>query len=232
MAFKRKVDFLQRERDEIPARRPLLLYITAPSCSKDYTLLTSQHKHFKYNPSHPEGVLKREGNPFNFCLIEASPEVYQFELQVLSALKEYKEAAHKVVVINGHGEASGGIFLKNGGDGEETVVLDGRHFGDLVTPYTHGKTFHVFIFASYGHIFSDQLYQFVQKSCPVELTSTFAITYFTSKDSPTAWDKIATAGNGHVEVTRDIREFIKSKIEPNSPYKILETKIKPQCVIL
>ena len=232
MGFKKKVDFLQIERDELPARRPVILYVTAPVCSKDYTQRTSQYKHFKSDPSLPDGVLKRAGNPFNFCSIEVNPRMEEFETQMKSALRQYREAAHKVVVINAHGESDGVLLKEEEGKSEEKLILSGRHFGELITPHTHEHNLHVFIFASYGHTFGAQLYNYVQKGCVDKVNEVVAVTYFTSETCPSSWDRITTAGNGHVEVTREVGEFIKSKIEPNSPYKILEAKVKPQCVIL
>ncbi len=234
MAFKKSVDFLQLERDEVPGRRPLLLYITAPIYSKDYTLRTSQHKHFKPDPSLPEGVLKKEkkeGSSFNVCLIEANPKMERFEAQISAAMEEHKEAAHKVVVVNSHGEEDGILLKHEEGSSGERVVLSGRHFGELITRHTHDNHLHVFLFVSYGHVFSNQLYSYVQKGCPDKLNKLIAITYFTSEASPRSWDKITTAGNGHVEVTRELGGFIKSNIEPNSAYKPIEG-IRPQCVIL
>lgn len=229
---KGKFEVQQKQLDELPQHRPLILYITAPVYSKDYTMVTSQNKHFKPHPSLPSGVRQREGNSFNFCLIEANPKMEDFEAQVSSALDCYKESAYKVVIINAHGESEGVVLKDEGGSRGEKVVLDGRHFGEIVTRHTHRHNLHVIVFAAYGHTFSNAFYSYVQGGCIPEVTEVMAITYFTSETTPTSWDKITTAGNGHVEVTRELGEFVKTNVEPNSPYKILDGKVKASCVIL
>ena len=111
--------------------------------------------------------------------------------------------------------------------------MDGRQFAELVTPHTRGRrNLHVIVFSSYSHLFANLFYSYVQKGCPQEVMEVTAITYFTSEAVPTGWDKITTAGNGHVEVTRELGEFVKTNVEPNSPYKVLEGKLQPSCTIL
>jgi hypothetical protein len=223
---KGKFEVQQKQLEELPAHRPLILYLIAPVYSKDYTQYTNLNKLFKPSPSLPNGVRVRTGNSFNFCVIEANPKLDQLKEQLAVTLDYFKDAAYKVVVVNAHGQPEG-VILK---DGE--VVVGGSQFAELVTPHTSKHNLHVIVFASHAHIFSDQFYSYVQKECPPEVTEVTAITYFTSKASPTSWDRITTAGNGHVEVTRDLSEFIKSSVEPNSPYKVLESKVAPSCTIL
>ena len=212
--------------------RPLILYLVAPAYSKDHTLQTNQNKHFKPNPSLPSGVRVKSSNHFNFCLIEANPELERLKEQLGSALEYFKDAAHKVVVVNTHGEPEGVILKDEPGSEGGKVVVDGRHFAELITPHTNKHTLHVIVFASHAHVFSSHFYDYVKKWCPPEVIEVMAITYFTSEASPASWDKITTAGNGHVEVTRDLGEFIKTNVEPNSPYKVLETKVQQGCTIL
>lgn len=230
MAFRKKVDFLQMERDELPHMRPVIIYITAPINSKDFSMRSSQYKHFKADSSLPGGILKREANPFNFCSIEATQKLEKFNEQLVAALEAYKDAAHKVVVINAHA-TSEGVLLKE--EEEEKVLLTGRQFAEVVSTHTHKHHLHVFAITSYGHKFADEFYSYIQHNTEPEINSLVAVTYFTTEASPTTWDKIATSGNGHVEVTREIGDFVKSTIEPNSPYKMLDTQVaKSQCVIL
>lgn len=229
---KGKFEVQQKQLEELPMHRPLILYLVAPVYSKDYTLQTNQNKLFKPNPSLPSGVRVRSDHHFNFCLIQANPKLEHLEEQLASTLDYFKEAAHKVVVVNAHGEPEGVVLKDEPGGSGEKVVLDGRRFGQLITPHTSKHNLHVIVFASHAHTFSSHFYDYVQKGCPPEVTEVMAITYFTSEASPTSWDKITTAGNGHVEVTRDLGEFIKSNVEPNSPYKVLESKVQQGCTIL
>ena len=236
---KGKFEVQHKQLEELPHYRPLILYITAPVYHKDYTMSTNQNKLFKPHPSLPAGVRQREGQSFNFCLIDANPAMEHFEMQVSSALNHYKEASHKVIVLNAHGESEGVVFKDEGGGASATgegarekVIVDGRQFAEVVARRTHKHHLHVIVFSSHGHTFSDKFYDYIQKGCVQEVRDVVAITYFTSEATPTTWDKVTTAGNGHVEVTRELTEFIKTNVEPNSPYKILDAKIKPTCVIL
>ena len=229
---KGKFEVQQKQLEELPMRRPLILYLIAPVYSKDHAQFTGQNKLFKPDPSLPNGVRVRAskaGSGFNFCLIEASPNLERLKEQVSATLEHFKETAHKVLVVNAHGVPEGVVLKDEPG---ERVIIDGRQFAELVTPHTHRHNLHVIVFASYAHVFSDQFYEYAKKGCPPEVTEVTAITYFTSEATPTAWDKITTAGNGHVEVTRELGEFVKTNIEPNSPYKILESKVQPGCTIL
>lgn len=228
---KGKFEVQQKQLEELPMHRPLILYLIAPVYTKDYTQYTNQNKLFTPNPSLPSGVRVRAGNAFNFCLIEANSELERLKEQLALTLDYFKDAAHKVVVVNAHGEPEGVILKDEQGSGGE-VVINGRQFAELVTPHASNHNLHVIVFASHAHVFSDQFYSYVQKECPPEVTEMTAITYFTSEASPTSWDKITTAGNGHVEVTRDMGAFVKTRVEPNSPYKILESKVQPGCIIL
>ena len=223
---KGKFEVQQKQLDELPQHRPLILYITAPVYPKDFTLNTSQNKAFKPDPALPNGVRRREGKSFNFCLVDADSRPEQLEAQVAGALLHHKDATHKVVIVNAHGDSEGVILRDDG----SKVTLDGRRFGEMVCAHTHKHNLHVIIFAAYGHIFADQFYEYVQ-SVP-DTKDVVAVTHFTSEASPTSWAMISTAGNGHVEVTRELGEFVKSNVEPNSPYKILDSKVKASCIIL
>ena len=238
MSFSKKVDFLQKERDELPQRRPVIIYVVAPLTSHDQGMQTSHYKQFKVPPSSgevslslPEGVRCRVGNPFNFCLIEASRDCTEFDTQLASALDCYKEASHKVLAINAHATESGCIRLQ--GETDTEVVVTGRHLAEVVSTHVHNRFLHVMVFSPYGHIFADSFYSFVQEDSQREVQPLLAVTAFTSGKSPLVWDRLATSGNAHVETKRDTAEFIRNTIEPNSPYKILEGQLmKSQCVML
>ncbi len=225
MAFKKKsVDFVQKERDELSQLRPVIIYITAP-CS---AATSSQYKHFEVELGLPAGVLKRDSSPINFCLIEASSSVEEFGKQVATALDQYKDSPHKEIAINAHGTPEGNILLSP--PGEEEVKLSGEQFARIVLPHRHDRFLHLFNFCSYGHCFAQTFYATVRSECSTN--STVAVTYFTTASSPTSWDKIATSGTGHVEVTRDIRDYIRAYIGPNAPHKTIDNQINPSCVIL
>lgn len=226
MSFRKGVNFVQLERDELVEYRPVLLYITAPVRPKDFISQTPNHKHFTKLPSLPEGVLKRDANPYNLCLIEVNPDLELLKEQISAALGEYKKAAHKVIIVNGHGSPEG-VILKETPRGSAEVILDGRQLAQFISPHTHGHNLHVFAFFAHGHTFASQFYSYVHDGTPADVSNVVAISYFTSKDKPTAWDMISTAGNGNVEVTRESREFVKTIIRPNNPYNTLEEKIKP-----
>lgn len=223
---KGKFEVQQKQLDELPQLRPLILYISATVYNKDFTMSTSQNKRFNPDPALPNGVRRRDGKSFNFCLIEANSRMDDFSAQVAAALDYHRDAAHKVVIINAHGYSEG-VVLR---DDAKKVMLDGRRFGEIVSSHTHKHNLHVIVFAAHGHVFSNCFYEYVQ-TVP-EAAEVVAITHFTSQASPTSWAMITTAGNGHVEVTRDLGEFVKTNVEPNSPYKILDSKVKASCVIL
>ena len=53
-----------------------------------------------------------------------------------------------------------------------------------------------------------------------------------SPEKPLQWLG-ATSGNAHTEIKRDIGEFMRDTVEPNSPYKALDGQLaKPHCVML
>lgn len=230
---KGKFEVQQKQLEELPMHRPLILYLIAPVYAKDHAQHTSQNKLFKPSQSLPNGVRIRSSDAFNLCLVRADPNLESLRQQLSATLDYFKDAAHKVIVVNAHG-APEGVLIATGepGTSGEKVVLDGRQFAELVTPHTHTHNLHVIIFAAHAHVFSNQFYGYVRHDCPAEVTEVTAITYFTSEASPTSWDRITTAGNGNVEVTRELGEFIKTNVEPNSPYKILESKVQPSCTIL
>lgn len=226
MAFRKGVDFVQLERDELVEYRPVVIYITAPVRHKDFSQQTSNHKQFNHTSNFPDGVLKKDANPYNLCLVEVNPDLEQLKEQLSAAFGEYTKAAHKVVVLNAHGSPEG-IILKENTKGTPDVVIDGRQLAEMVSRFTDGHNLHIFAFFAYGHIFADQFYSYVRHGAPSGVGAVTAISYFTSKSKPTVWDVVCTAGNGNVEVTREIRDFIKNTIRPNNPYKTLEEKIKP-----
>ena len=220
------MDFVQLERDELVEYRPVVVYITAPVRRKDFSSQTSCHKHFNHVSNFPDGVLKRDANPYNLCLVEASPDLEQFKVQLSAAFGEYTKAAHKVVVLNVHGSPDG-MILKEDSGGSPKFLIDGRTFAEIISKYTDDHNLHVFAFFAYGHIFADQFYSFIRQECSTDVGKVMAVSYFTSKSKPTVWDVVCTAGNGNVEVTREMRDFIKNTIRTNNPYKTLEEKIKP-----
>ena len=225
-----KVDFLQKERDEIPERRPVIIYIAVPTHSQDHSMHTSQLRLFQIQPNLPEGVFQREGNPYQFCLIKANPEQEKFDKQLKEALEAYKQAAYKVLVLNAHATKEGVILHE---DEDAKMFLTGQHFAEVLSAHTHEKHLHVLVFTPYGHIFTSDFYTFVQRSTKKEVQSIIAITSFTTQSSPQAWDRVATWGNPHIEVKRDVGHFIRQTIEPNSPYKVLDAQLKAsQCVLL
>lgn len=235
MAFRRgKVDFLQTERERLPKHRPVIIYITAPLTSKDFGQRTSQYKHFKPDDaSLPAGVLKRDVYPINCALVEADHTMDRFDEQVVACLEQYKEAAHKVVVLNAHANAEGVLLHDDGKENGEKLVLTGRHLAEVLSRHTHKHHLHVIAVTSYGHKFAEEFYNYVTYSTQSEVQSFMAISFFTTESSPTAWNHVSTSGNGHVEVTREVGEFIRSNIEPNSPYKMLDSQVaKSHCVIL
>lgn len=235
MAFRRgKVDFVQLEREQLPQLRPVVVYITAPVTSKDFSQRTSHYKHFKPDEANlPAGVLKRDSNPINFALIEANQTMERFDEQLVACLEQYKEAIHKVVVINAHATAEGVLLKDDGKENGEKLILSGRHLAEVVSQYTHKHHLHVIAVTSYGHKFAEEFYSYITHSTKSEVKALVAITYFTTEGSPTAWSQVSTSGNGHVEVTREVGEFVRSNVEPNSPYKMLDNNVaKSHCVIL
>ena len=226
------------EREQLPQLRPVIIYITAPLTSKDFSQrVSSQYKHYKAaadeaNPL-PAGVLKRDSNPMNCALIEANHTMERFDEQLVACLEQYKEAVHKVVVINAHATEEGVLLNDDGKENGEKLVLSGRHLAEVVSKHTHKHHLHVIAVTSYGHKFAEEFYNYVIHCTQSEIKSLIAITFFTTESSPTAWNQISTSGNGHVEVTREVGEFIRSNVEPNSPYKMLDSQVaKSHCVIL
>ncbi len=223
MAFKKKsVDFVQKERDELSHLRPVIVYITASSSAAP-----SAYKYFEVDSNFPAGVLKRDSSPINFCLVEANSSIEEFGKQIAATLDQYKDAPHKEIVFNAHGTPDG-IVLSNAG--EEEVILSGEQFAKIVISHRHDRFLHLFNFFSYGHSFAQTFYATVRSECSTN--AKVAVTYFTTASNPTSWDKIATSGTGHVEVTRDIREYIRTIIGPNAPHKAIDSQINPGCIIL
>ena len=212
--------------DELSDCRPVIIYITALINRKDFSSQTSKYRYFMHPPSLPDGVLKRDANPYNLCLIEANPNITQLKEQISAAFGEYKEASHKVVILNAHGIPEG-VLLKDKNSYSAEVILDGEQLAMLLSPYTDGRNLHVFVFSAHGHIFASQFDAYMSKDAEEDVNNAMAISYFTSKDKPTAWDMVSTAGKRNVVVTSELRDFVKSTIRPNNPYNTLEGKIKP-----
>ncbi len=230
MAFRKKVDFVQKERDEVPQIRPVIIYITAPIRPQDSSMQTPVYKQFQPQADLPEGILQRDGNPYRFCLIEASSELEKFDKQLTEALTAYKEAVYKIVVLNAHATKEGLLLHE---EGEERVFLTGRHFAEVVSTLTNDKHVHAMVFAQFGHVFGSEFYTYMQGSTPKETQGLLAITSFTTQTSPSAWDRVATWGHPHVEVKRDVSNFIRETVEPSSPYKVLDVQLKSsQCLLL
>lgn len=229
------MEFAQIEREQLPHTRPVIIYITAPVTSKDFSQRTSQYKHYKRpdGTDLPEGVLKRDQNPINCALIEANHTMEKFDEQLVACLEQYKEALHKVVVVNAHATTEGVLLQDDGKENGEKLILTGRHLAEIVSRYTHKHHLHVIAVTSYGHKFAEEFYGYITHSTQSEVKTLIAITFFTTDGSPTAWSQISTSGNGHVEVTREVGEFVRSNVEPNSPYKMLDSQVaKSHCTIL
>ena len=135
MAFRRgKVEFQQLEREQLPQLRPVIVYVTAPITSKDFGQRTSQYKHFKGDETNlPAGVLRRDHNPINSALVEANQTLERFDEQLVACLDQYKEAIHKVVVLNAHANETGVLLKDDGKENGEKVILTGRHLAELVS---------------------------------------------------------------------------------------------------
>lgn len=238
MAFRKtKVDFLQKERDELPHRRPVIIHLVCPVYSRDYHQHTAQYQHFqkaKEGPTDlPAGVAKKEGNPYNHCLIEGHPELAQLEEQLAAVLEEYREAAYKVVVLNGHGCAEG-VVLQESEEGKKTV-LTGFAVAQIASRHHHSSCLHLFSLFAHGHRFADEFMQYIQTTYSDEkkVRSLFAVTFFTSESGPEAWQRPATAGEAHIELKRDVSGFLTKHVQPNSPYKILDSHMaRSACALL
>ena len=175
--------------------------------------------------------MELDKNPKYWML--ASQSLEHFDSQLVAALDAYKEAAYKVLVINAHATAEGVLLKTEVGEGEENVFLTGRHLGQLISEHTHKNFIHTLVLTAYGHKFADSCYTFIQQETHKDVRSLVAITCFTSETSPVTWDRLATSGNAHTEIKRDIGEFMRDTVEPNSPYKALDGQLaKPHCVLL
>ena len=221
MAFgrsKKTVDFLQKERDELPTHRPVIIYLTCPLSSRDAQQRTQAYSQLK-KAEEDGGILTREGNPYNICVVEAERELSRLEEQLGAALERYSEASYKVVVVNGYGTAEGVLL-----DNEEKVVLTGEALATLAWPHHHDHHFHAVCIAKYGHKFGDSFMKRVSKESG-EKKALFAVTYFSSEAVPEAWQRPATVGEAHIELKRDITDFLSKHVKPSSPYKILDPQM-------
>lgn len=228
MAFRKKtVEFLQKERAELPARRPVIIYLVCPLQSRDFQQQTMLYSQFKKAQGLPEGISTREGNPYNSCLVEANPEPAQLEDQLRATLEEYSDASYKVLVINGHG-CPEGVLVKEGSEGDSgRAVLSGRSVAKLASRHYHDSHLHTVCLIAYGHKFADDFTSGIIEAYgeQKEIRKLFAVTYFTSEAVPQAWQRAATAGEAHSELKRDILDFLSKHVKPNSPYKILDTQM-------
>lgn len=238
MAFRKKtVEFLQKERAELPARRPAIIYLVAPTHALDCQQQTSLYSQFEKAQTLPEGISTREGNPYNTCLVEAHPEPAQLEEQLCAALEEYNEACYKVLVINGYGCPEGVRVGKEGAEGEGgRAILSGSSVAKLASRHYHDCHFHTICLTAYGHKFADDFTSGIIAACgdQKEMHKLFAITYFTSEAVPRAWQRAATVGGVHTELKRDISDFLSKHVQPNSPYKILDAQMAKtaSCLLL
>ena len=235
MAFRKKtVDFLQKERDELPTRRPVIIYLVCPVLARDFQQRTQLYSQFQKAQGLPDGVFTRENNPYNSCLVEANRDTTRFEEQLEATLDKYKEASYKVLVVNGHGCPNG--VLLNKGEEEDTVVLTGGMLAMLASRHYHDCHFHTICLTAYGHKLADAFISAIVAAYGdrKELRKLFAITYFTSEEVPEAWQRPATAGEAHIELKRDITEFLSKHVQSNSPYKILDSQIDKtaSCLLL
>ena len=233
MAFRKKtVEFWQKERDELPAQRPVLIYLLCPAFPRDLEQRTPLYPHFKQAEGLPDGVLVRAGNPYNCCLVEGHNELGKMREQLIAALEWHKEASYKVLVVNGHGFPEG-VLLSGA---EEKVFLTGAELAELAWRHYHDHHFLTVCSTAYGHKIGQAFISGIIRASgdQIELRKLFAATYFTSETVPEAWQRPATAGGVHVELKRDITEFLTKHVQPNSPYKILDARMgkTPACVLL
>lgn len=184
-----------------------------------------------------DGVFVREGNPYNFCLIEASAEAGKLRKQLGFALELHKDASHKVLAVNGQGSLEGVLVSGGGGEAEgEKVVLTGGELAQLAWKHFHERHFLVVFGTAYGHKLGEAFIRGIVSSSGenFDLRALFAATYFTTDASPSKWHRPATAGGVHVELKRDMTEFLTKTVQPNSPYKVLDSKMGKigHCTIL
>lgn len=229
MAFRKKtVEFLQKERDELPTRRPVIIYLVCPVRSRDFQQHTQLYSHFKKAQGITDGISTREGNPYNSCLVEAHPEPARLEEQLRATLEQYNEASYKVLVVNGHGYPEGVLVKEAEKDGEGgRVVVSGSSLARIASRHYHDCHLHIVCLTAYGHKFADDFTSGITAAYGDQkaVRRLFAVTYFTSEAVPTAWQRPATAGEAHVELKRDISEFLSKHVQPNSPYKILDSRM-------
>ena len=235
MAFRKKtVEFWQKERDELSAQRPVLVYLVCPAFPRDRQQRTHLHSQFKEVQGLPEGVSVREGNPYNSCLVEGHAELGKLREQLRATLDWYKEASYKVLVVNGHGCPEG--VLLSGGEEDKKVFLTGGDIAELAWNHYHEHHFLAVCGTAYGHKVGDSFISGVIAASGerTELRKLFAVTYFTSETVPKAWQRPATAGGVHVELKRDVTEFLTKYVQPNNPYKILDAQMgkTPSCNLL
>lgn len=233
MAFRKKtVDFLQKERDELPTRRPVIIYLVCLASSGDLQQRTPAYSQFQKAEGLPDGVFTRGGNPYNYCLVEGVREASGLLEQVRIVLEKYSEASFKVLVINGHG-CPEGVLLNRGEEEAEREVMTGAALAGLTSRHYHDCYLQTICLTTYGHKFADAYTSTAYGDKP-ELRKLFSVTYFTSDKAPEAWHHPATAGQAHVELKRDITEFLSKHVQPNSPYKILDPQMgkAASCILL
>ena len=238
MAFRKKtVDLLQKERDELPTHRPVIIYLVCPVFSPDFHLHTPIYSQFKKERGLPDGVSTREGNPYNSCLIEALPEPARLEEQLRAALDLHSSASYKVLVINGHG-CPEGVLLKEREERENEggkATLTGNMLAELASSHFHNCHFHTICLTAYGHKLAEDFTSTIVAAYgnQKERRKLFSVTYFTSEAVPGAWQRPATVGEAHAEFKRDMSDFLSKHVQPNTPYKILDTQMgKATCLLL
>lgn len=233
MAFgsKKTVDFLQKERKELPTHRPVIIYMVCPLSARDLQQRTQLYSQYKKAEDLPEGVRIRDGSLYNICLVEAEHELSVVEQQLQATLNKYSEASYKVVVINGYGCLEGVVLSKE----EERVLMTANTLAKLALRHHHNHHFHTLYMGTYGHKFADTFIKGINAECSEqkELLKLFAVTYFTSEAIPEAWQRPATVGEPHIELKSDITDFLSKHVQPNSPYKILDPQMSKNatCVL-
>ena len=235
MAFRKKtVEFWQKERDELPAQRPVLIYLQCPAFQRDLQQRTQLYSQFKPAEGLPDGVSVREGNPYNSCLVEGHTELEKLREQLRATLDWHREASYKVLVVNGHGFPEG--VQLSGTEGNEKVFLTGEELAELAWHHCHDHHFLTVCGTAYGHKVGDSFIRGIITASgdKMELRKLFVVTYFTSETVPEAWQRPATAGSVHVELKRDITAFLTEHVQPNSPYKTLDARMgkTPSCLLL
>ena len=221
MAFRKKtVEFLQKERDELPSHRPVIIFLVCPSSPEDLQQRTQAYSQFQPTQGLPEGVRVREGNPYTCCIVEAGDGLVE---QLRATLESFRDAAHKVLVVNGRGSPEGVLL-----EGEER--LTGSSLAQLAWNNCHDRHFHLVLGVSHGEQLSEAFFSEIKGQEKAE-RRLFATTFFRSLDETAV---PATTGGVHSEIKQDMTGFLARHVRPNSPYKSLDAKKgkSPSCLIM